>query len=83
MSQTVFTNVELARLKAAGYKYIECLGYSGNEIETSEEYYRSEMLLKAYKRKPENSDHYVLEVEEDEVHEMAQDQDNVIFYLVR
>lgn len=79
----IFTNVELASLKASGYNFIECLGYTGNEIETSEEYYRSEMLIKAYKKKPEQSEHYILEIDDEEVDEMAKEDDTVVFYVVK
>jgi len=82
MEKIEFTNVEHARLSAAGYKFIEIIA-TGREVETSEDYYRKEVIFRAHKTQPPPGDHYIISIDEDEIREAVQGSDTDIFYVER
>ena len=82
MDKVEFNNVEHVLLLAEGYKYVEMVA-TGVEVKTSEDFYRKEIVLIAHRDKPEKSEHYILDINDNEVTEMAQGTDTDIFYLQR
>ncbi len=82
MEHTEFNNVEYNRILAAGYKFIE-LQAPGTEVETSNDYFKKTVLLIPHKSKPENIDHYVMDIDDYEVKDMLRGSDTDIFYVVR
>ena len=80
MGNTEFNNVEHGKLLGEGYKFIEIIA-TGKDVETSEDYFRKEVILVAHKSKPKTSQHYVVEIMDDEIKEIARGNDTDIFYL--
>lgn len=80
MNRTEFDNTTYARLLGNQYKYLEILPYTGEEVETSEDYFKKAIVLKPHKEKP-FCENYILEIREDEVIDMVNGEDTTIFYI--
>ena len=80
MENIEFNNTEHIILLAEGYQFIEMYA-TGIEVKISENIYLKEVVLIAHKIKPEKSEHYILDINDDEVAEMAQGTDTDIFFI--
>gem|GEM_PF-5428818 len=75
-----FNNVEYAKLLAGGYKFIE-IRATGQEIESSTDYYRKVVHLVPHITRPEQADHYIVDITDTEIDEIANGNDTDIFFV--
>ena len=82
MKNTEFNKDQYTDLLSSGYKFVEIVA-TGKEVETSEDCFKKEVILRAYKVAPAHSSHYVMEIEDHELTELVQGTDTDIFYVDR
>ena len=82
MEKIELTIDEYNELLKEGYKFIE-INASGIEVDAADGNFKKEILLTAYRTKPLNSPHYVLDINDKEVKEMAAGNDTDIFFIHR
>ena len=82
MEKIEFTLEEYKLLLKEGYKYIE-INATGMEVDNEDGNFKKEILLTAFKTKPEKSEHYVVPITDEEVKEMANGNDTDIFFIHR
>lgn len=77
---TEFTLQHYNNLLLSKYKYVEIIP-TGKSIETSPEYFRKEVILRAYETERMDSHNRILEINDPEIADIAQGSDTDIFYI--
>ncbi len=80
MTSIEFTPARYTGLLEGSFKFVELVA-TGKEVQTSEDYYKKEIILRAYKLMPVRSIHYVMPVDDDELRELATGSDTDIVYI--
>ena len=75
-----FNEIAYARVLEGSYIHVEIIS-TGREIETSEDVFRKELILRCYKEEPTDSKHYVVTLPSEEIAELSKGNDTDIVFI--